>query len=42
MKESIDIYYHIDAEDFRKSYMAYVTQLCLAHKYDGYRRKDTW
>jgi len=25
MKESIDIYYHIDAEDVRKSYMAYVT-----------------
>jgi integrase/recombinase XerD len=27
MKESIDIYYHIDAEDVRKSYMAYVPQL---------------
>jgi len=29
MKESIDIYYHIDAEDVRKSYMAYVPQLGL-------------
>jgi hypothetical protein len=27
MKESIDICYHIDAEDVRKSYMAYVPQL---------------
>jgi integrase/recombinase XerD len=27
MKESIDIYYHIDPEDVRKSYMAYVPQL---------------
>ena len=27
MRESIDIYYHIDAEDVRKSYMAYVPQL---------------
>jgi integrase/recombinase XerD len=27
MKESIDIYYHIDSEDVRKSYMAYVPQL---------------
>ena len=27
MKESIDIYYHIDVEDVRKSYMAYVPQL---------------
>ena len=27
MKESVDIYCHIDAEDVRKSYMAYVFQL---------------
>lgn len=27
MKESIDIYYHIHAEDVRKNYMAYVPQL---------------
>ncbi len=27
MKEAIDIYYHIDAEDVRKSYLAHVPQL---------------